>query len=235
MVILLDLHSNAITPCGDYSRQKQMPDSQSVAFWQFVADRYKSNPLVAFDLYNEPHDVTGTVWRDGGTVTTSVGDYQTPGMQALYDTVRSTGANNLVFVSGNGYATWYPQGYELKNTKNTVWAVHDYTCPTGAPEEGNACFPGPGGVLDPSTVLDRWATVGQTSPVMVTEFGYPDRSKGDYVTNVNAYAANHGWVGWNVFVFDNTTTSDFDLVKDVGPTWNPAQSGMGVMTAIFAG
>jgi hypothetical protein len=232
MVVLLDLHTNSLNGCGSYLQQK-MPDAGSVKFWQFMAARYKNNPLVAFDLYNEPHDVTDSVWRNGGTVSSSGVTYTSPGMQKLYDTVRATGANNLVFASGNGWANKYPAGAPLTNTKNLVYGVHAYTCPKLTPENGGNCTPGPAGLSDPSGILGNFAAVGATVPVMITEFGYPDKNDGYYIANGADYATSHNWVGWNVFVFDGTTQSDFDLVKDAGPTWNPAQSGMSVITGML--
>jgi hypothetical protein len=233
MVLLLDLHTNAVTDCGDWGNQQSLPDAKAVTFWQTVANRYKSNPLVAFDLYNEPHDITDSVWRNGGTVTSGGVTYQAVGMQKLYDTVRATGATNLVFASGRGWAATYPATAPLTGTTNLVWAVHAYTCPTATPANGGTCKPGPEGALDPSGILGNFATVGTTQPVMVTEFGWPDPSNGDYLANVAAYASSHGWAGWNAFVFNNFTGSQFDLMKDVGALWNPRQGGMAAITAML--
>jgi hypothetical protein len=234
MVILLDLHSQALTPCGDYSQQQKMADPSSVTFWQIVADRYKNNPLVAFDLYNEPHDISDAIWKNGGTVTSGGVTYTAPGMQKLYNTVRGTGADNLVFASGNGWANNYPANAPVTGIRNLVYGVHAYTCPSATPANGGTCTPGPGGLTDPSGILSGWSTVGTTVPVMITEFGYPDRTNGDYIANTVAYASSHNWVGWNVFVFDRSTTNTpFDLLKDTGPTWDPAQSGMAAMNGML--
>ena len=87
---------------------KEMADMRSVTFWKAVAARYADNPLVLFDLFNEPHDISDTVWRLGGTVYYKVRvngvmktkSYKAAGMQALVDAVRSTGARNALSVSG---------------------------------------------------------------------------------------------------------------------------------------
>ena len=107
MFIMLDLHTNALTACAAPTQQ-DMPDAKAVTVWTTLANRYKSNPLVGFDLYNEPHDVSDTVWHSGGTVTSSGVTYQAVGMQTLYNTVRATGATNLVFASGTNWATAFP-------------------------------------------------------------------------------------------------------------------------------
>ena len=37
-------------------------------FWEAVAKAFANHPTVLFDLYNEPHDVSWQVWRNGGMV-----------------------------------------------------------------------------------------------------------------------------------------------------------------------
>jgi hypothetical protein len=233
MVLLLDLHTNAVSDCGDWSRQQKLPDAKAVTFWQTVADRYKDNPLVAFDLYNEPHGVRDHVWRDGGTLTSSGVTYDAVGMQQLYDTVRATGAQNLVVASGRAWASVYPATAPFTGTTNLVWGVHAYTCPIATPADGGTCRSGPDGVKDPSGILGGFARVGRTQPVMVTEFGWPNPADGDYLRAVDAYATGHGWLGWNAFVFNNFIGSQFDLMKDDGPLWNPRPTGAAVITAML--
>jgi hypothetical protein len=233
MFIMLDLHTNALTACAAPVQQK-MPDLGAITFWQIVASRYANNPLVGFDLYNEPHDITDAVWHSGGTVYSSGVSYTAAGMQQLYDAVRGTGATNLVFASGSGWATTYST-LPLTGTTNLVNAVHAYTCPSGTPESGATCSSGPGGVLDPSNLLGHLATAGQTLPVMVTEFGWPSKFQGQYIQNVINYATSHDWTGWDAFAFDGTNQGLFDLVKDTGPVNDPAVSGMSVMANMLNG
>ena len=232
MFTLLDLHSNAVVPCAA-PHQQAMPDQRALDFWQLVADRYKSNPLVGFDLFNEPHGVSDALWRDGGTVVSSGVTYATPGMQRLYDAVRATGASNLVFASGPNWASTFPASAPLRHTSNLVYAAHAYTCPTGTPQSGATCNPGPAGVDDPTGILDRFDQAARSVPVMVTEFGYPDRYDGRYIANLTSAVATRGWVGWDAFAFDGSNSGLFDLVKDTGPLWDPTVSGMAVMTAML--
>ncbi|HEX4018756.1 MAG TPA: cellulase family glycosylhydrolase [Frankiaceae bacterium] len=233
LFIMLDLHTNALKRCAAPAQQN-MPDANAVTVWNALGARYKSNPLVGFDLYNEPHDVSDAVWHSGGTVTSSGVTYQAVGMQTLYNTVRATGATNLVFASGSNWATSFPATAPLTGTSNLVYAAHAYTCPTGLPSSGASCTAGPDGTIyDPSGLLSHFAPIGQTMPVMVTEFGFPDKNDGRYVTNVQNYAAAHGWVGWDVYAFDNSTGGLFDLWKNTGSLIEPATSGMAVMTGMF--
>ena len=87
-----------------------MPTATAVAFWNVVAAHYATNPMVFFDLYNEPRltvaaaggeDILWNIWRNGGTV----GGVTYVGMQTLLDTVRATGAQNIVMAEGNTFAT----------------------------------------------------------------------------------------------------------------------------------
>jgi len=233
MVALVDLHTNAAAACGA-TVQQTLPDAGAVTFWQTVAARYKSNPLVAFDLYNEPHDVSDSVWRDGGTTTTNGVTYTTPGMQRLYATIRGTGATNLVMASGTNWASDFPASAPLVNTTNLIYAVHAYTCPNGTPSAGAVCNPGPAGIYDPSGILGHFSAIAATMPVMVTEFGWPDRNDGVYMSNIATYVQQHGLAGWSAWAFDGTTFNAFDLVKDLGPTNEPTATGMAVITGFTA-
>ena len=111
------------------------PDQSCVDFWKDAAARYKNNPAVLFDVFNEPHDTNWDVWQKGGPVemksksgSTTV---QSVGMQALVDAVRSTGARNIVVAGGLGYAydlTGVLNGYALddKGGNGIMYATHFY-------------------------------------------------------------------------------------------------------------
>lgn len=130
--VLLDLHWSNKGVWGANIGQAVMPDNNSVTFWTNCATRYKNNPAVLFDLYNEPHPGSWSVWRDGGTVTDSGLTYDSPGMQGLLNAVRATGANNVVVAGGRAYAydlTGIMNGYALTDTANgrgVVYAAHVY-------------------------------------------------------------------------------------------------------------
>jgi len=91
--------------------QKPMPDSaQAIAFWASVANTFKGNDAVIFDLFNEPYAsrATGSAtsgwqcWLNGGACPGI--SYQVAGMQAMVNAVRSTGANNVIMAGGEEYA-----------------------------------------------------------------------------------------------------------------------------------
>ncbi|HYQ66482.1 cellulase family glycosylhydrolase [Actinophytocola sp.] len=75
-----------------------MPDAQYAGqFWTGVANAFKGNDAVVFDLFNEPFPdipagnvgVGWTCFRDGGTCP-GIG-HQVAGFQSLVDAVRPTG------------------------------------------------------------------------------------------------------------------------------------------------
>ncbi|HET7247946.1 MAG TPA: cellulase family glycosylhydrolase [Streptosporangiaceae bacterium] len=119
MVAILDLHwtDGAYTgPSAGCSSaqavcQKPMPDAaQAIPFWTSVAQAFKGNNAVVFDLFNEPYAsrATGSAtsgwqcWLGGGTCAGI--SYQVAGMQSLVNAVRSTGAANVIVLGGEEYA-----------------------------------------------------------------------------------------------------------------------------------
>ena len=102
--IILDLHWSDANDWGKNLGQHDMPDEHSVQFWKEVASRYKRDSHVLFGLYNEPHDVSWSVWKDGGDVQEKDLHYRTPGIQALLDAIRKAGANNVCIAGGLDWA-----------------------------------------------------------------------------------------------------------------------------------
>jgi hypothetical protein len=100
--------------CSTYgaSCQKPMPDAANApAFWQSVAGRFRSDPGVIFDLFNEPFPNSAILdytqawkcWRDGGSACPGF-PYAVAGMASLVRAVRSAGAGNFIMVGGLSYA-----------------------------------------------------------------------------------------------------------------------------------
>jgi hypothetical protein len=111
--IELDLHWSNAGEWGKNIGQHNMPDENSVEFWVDVAKRYANNPAVLFNLYNEPHDITWEVWRNGGSITEVVNKgksdektltYVTPGHQKIVNEIRKAGANNIIIAGGLDWA-----------------------------------------------------------------------------------------------------------------------------------
>ncbi len=137
--VVLDLH------------RYRAPTEAFVEFWKDAASRYKNHPAVLFDLLNEPHDTTWEVWRDGGWVgdkktadqATFLSEeervksgFESVGMQALLDAVRSTGAMNVVVVGGLDYAYELDgilDGYALEDSEGNgiIYSCHIYPWKSG--------------------------------------------------------------------------------------------------------
>jgi hypothetical protein len=134
--IILDLHETDEGEPGHHLGAHHMPDRNSVPFWKDLAHTYRNHPAVIFDLFNEPHDVSWEVWRNGGRVTEPSKDgvkreYEAVGLQTLLDTVRATGARNVVIVGGLQYAqdlSWFIKGNRLNDPSGhgMLYAYHWY-------------------------------------------------------------------------------------------------------------
>ncbi len=196
IVALLDLHmsTGGCTGIGGHA----MPDYDvTLQFWQSAAAHYASNPLVAFELYNEPHFVTSDTWLNGTTGATiddcdivypdhnavqqaletqnhndcekknTQRPYRAIGMQQLADVVWAAAPNHLIVVDGPGRALTVPS-VTLADAHNEIaYAVHPYTC--GDP---NTCQTALQNHAN-NTVLQNWQSFGTGHPVLVTEFGWP--------------------------------------------------------------
>ena len=121
LVAILDLHWTDGVYTGPSSAcasaravcQKPMPDSAgSVRFWRSVAGVFKHDDSVIFDLFNEPYPERAPgaseaeawrCWLHGGHCT-GIG-YSVAGMQTLVNTVRATGARNVIMLGGLGYSS----------------------------------------------------------------------------------------------------------------------------------
>ncbi len=136
--VLLDLHWSDAGAWGRNIGQHFMPDDNSVEFWEAVASAYANHPAVLFDLYNEPHDVSWEVWRNGGKVTERNDKapggrlvYHTPGMQKLLDACRGKEAKNAVVAGGLDWAydlSGIVKGNALADPQGNgvIYATHIY-------------------------------------------------------------------------------------------------------------
>jgi hypothetical protein len=222
---LIDLQT--VTPCNGVGGNYPMASrSLAVPFWHQVATRYRHNPLVAFDLFNEPHNITTHVWLHGGTISWGGSSYRAEGMQQMYDVVRRTGARNLVFVSGTNWSA--TPGGALVRGFNIVYAAHAYTCPHDPPPNCHYNGPSP---YDAAYFMNRWRSLARRHPVLVTEFGWPSRDDaGLYVRRLLAIARSRGW-GWAIYGYNGTTTGKFDVVgaKLRDHTYEPSPVGMSAL------
>jgi hypothetical protein len=240
MVALLELSFNPRFACdpGANSQQKMAAYPGSVLFWADIARRYGGNPLVAFELYNEPNNISDDVWLKGGTVNDFGIFWQAAGMQQLYDSVRGTGATNLVFIGGMGYSSNPPAVVVTGN--NIVYGAHVYTCPSAPPPNCTSphaidpfglvwVWSGPADPYDATPLLAGWTAFGARYPLVVTEFGWPSAQDGRFNASAVAGAEQRGW-GWIAFAWDGTASGTFGLLANAGPgaNYDPSPSGVPV-------
>ena len=203
---------------------------EALAFWRTIANRYASNPMVAFELWNEPHAVTANQWLHGGMIDggSGVGTYSAAGMQELYDTVRAATSNNLIFVDTPDFSmdtSVINSGILSTDASRTVWALHVYTCyqPSDTAcvnSQANRTFPAS------SNMVKAWDTVARNKAVVVTETGFPDKTSGTWFRTATAWAGGHlpaiGVIG---FADDgNWSGSPWSLTSGQ-PNWNANAAG----------
>ncbi len=183
--IILDLHWWDCGKWGTNISEHYMPDLNSVEFWRSCAAQFKNHPGVLFDLYNEPHGVSWSLWLHGGLVKEKpdarspapTPEYQAAGMQILLDAVRSTGARNVVVAGGLDWAydlSGILEGMELQDPSGdgVVYANHTYIWKGDTPEQWRA----------------KMEKVAARFPLIVSEFGGsggPNRKRTPPVSRVN--------------------------------------------------
>ncbi|WP_199830439.1 cellulase family glycosylhydrolase [Streptomyces sp. MMG1533] len=189
--------------CSDVhaSCQKPMPDMQyTPSFWTSVANTFKDDPTVAFDLFNEPYPDRATstttqawqCWRDGGTCP-GIG-YEVAGMQDLVDAIRNTGAKNLILAGGLAYSNDLSQWLTYKPTDpagNLAAAWHVYNFNTCSNE---SCW---------NSTL---APVAAQVPLLAGEIGENTCSHG-FVDQVMKWFDDRGlsYLGWTWNTWDCNT------------------------------
>lgn len=180
MDVILDLHWSDRGNLNNIAKQERMADKNSQEFWKQVATQYKANTKVFFELYNEPKDISWDVWKNGGA---SGDGFEVVGMQTLYNTIRQTGADNLIIIGGlnwsfdlSGVPSHSIQG------NNIVYASHPYD------------------FQDKNTIADwdrGFGNLSKTHPVMLTEFGSFDCNP-TFTSNLLHYTQtkNISWTAW---------------------------------------
>lgn len=153
--------------------------------WGIVANhkKLKNNPYIMFELANEPVNILGTdgqytSWSDGSNKN------MTKYFQAIVDSIRHCGANNILWVPGLGYQSQYAGyvKYPIQG-ENIGYAVHCYPGWYGSDSEAD------GGSVEQGVVTKGagyaefqagWDTqvapVAQIAPILVTEMDWAPKS-----------------------------------------------------------
>jgi hypothetical protein len=130
-------------------------------FWDSVAAKFGSNPMVFYELYNEPHRVDESVWANG--------DASHTGMLEMLAAVRKH-TDSPVIISG--YAAYAYDADSLitldatllkQNEKNVIWNFHPYMGPNQAGDSKKCAGNFEGYVQKMMNATDK--------PIIITEFG----------------------------------------------------------------
>ncbi len=168
------------------------PDADSATFWQQVATIYQSYPNVLFELFNEPHPGSWTCWLSACSITDTAYSqdcgcnetltFNDVGMQALVNTVRGTGATNLVIVAGMDWGFDLSQipTYTIQGS-NVIYDTHPYPYAEKMPNSWDAAF----------------GKISATYPVISAESGQYDCGT-SFMSQLLAYFDAHhiSWVAW---------------------------------------
>ncbi len=231
MYVILDLHWGAPGASIGTSQQPMANADHSLALWKSVASKFKGDLGVVFDVFNEPYLAAGNVsggtdpWsclQSGCTATLQTpltGTYQTAGMQALVDAVRSTGARNVVMVAGLAYTSdlsgWLAHK-PMDATGNLVASVHLYNF--------NGC-------TDATCWNQRYAAIAASVPIITGENGENDCAHG-FVDGYMTWADGLGisYLGWSWNALD---CSSFPaLITDYAGT--PSGFGAGLKAHLLS-
>jgi hypothetical protein len=231
LAAVLDLHWGAP---GSTLATAQLPMADAdhaPAFWSSVAQSFRSDPGVVFDLYNEPFLDSSNAqtpdpwacWRDGCTVNPGNGigsPWRSAGMQQLVSAVRGAGATQPVLLGGLRWAN------DL-----TGWLGHRPGDPAGQTAASfhlynfNSCVS--------TTCWDaQIAPVAAAVPVVTGEVGENDCAHG-FIDGYMAWADAHGvsYLGW-AWNSDFNCNSGPGLVSDYNGT--PTGFGAGLQSHLAA-
>ncbi len=200
LIPILDLHWAAP---GEYQarRLQPMPNADhSPEFWRSVAETFKDDERVVFELFNEPFPYSNadsttawSCWRDGCELDLAVraGETSVPywgaGMQDLVNAVRATGARNLILLGGVQYSNALSRWIEERPHDplgNLAAAWHVYN-------------------TNPCSDADCWngvpKTVASTIPIIATEVGQNDCGAEPFVGPLLEFLDENadGYLAWS--------------------------------------
>lgn len=204
MYVIIDLHFSSTGGKRPATRQEPMPDENYAPdFWVSVAQAFKGDPGVIFDLFNEPYPNKNTdstaAWKcvtEGSAGGTCTGfRYKAAGLQQLLDDVRYVGATNVVIAGGPQYAgdldqwaTYAPVDpvHQLAASIHIYWKNPKH--PEWSPCYASSCW---------NQVL---APLSATVPIVVGELGELDCGDSLYPPFLN-FADQHGisYLAWAWF------------------------------------
>ena len=128
LYVVIDLHDNAKSG-SPYGPGTDVPKTENITFWKAIAAHFKDNPMVMFDVFNEPQANDWQTWLHGGG---TVNGATVVGFQDLVNAVRSVGAKQIIVVepgskAGGPDGGWSGIGNDTINDPNIVYSLHIYS------------------------------------------------------------------------------------------------------------
>jgi len=156
LYVVLDLHDNVKSGSPYKSKDSLIPKTEDVTYWKAIAAHYKSNPMVMYDVFNEPVEPSWDVWLHGGGKTSDGATIV--GYQDLVNAIRSTGAQQLIVVEPGS------AGGKGNNGTNPI---------TGAEEGGWSNFPIDHAISDPNITysLHVYQNIVQSPAIQSAKWG----------------------------------------------------------------
>ncbi|KAB7766689.1 glycoside hydrolase family 5 protein [Xanthomonas maliensis] len=112
LVLIVDVHNYA-RYYGHTIGSAAVPVKTLTDLWRRLAAEFRSDDAVIFGLMNEPYGISPTTWAATA--------------QATIDSIRATGANNLILVPGalwSGAHSWYSTVAGVSNAE-AMASIHD--------------------------------------------------------------------------------------------------------------
>lgn len=224
LAVVLDNQFGAVPLPGTASTLlPPLPDASALAFLSSLAQTFRADDDVLFDVFNEPHPDSKedgfnlanvppwTCWRDGCgrhwvAPSGAEVDYVAVGLQAMVDAVRATGARQPILAGGVRYASdlrgWL--AYRPADPAGQlVAAAHFYEFQDGTVfgTEGRDRVPGETPAAAPAARRAAWddvlGPVAATVPLVAAEVGEFDCDH-DFSQQFFDWADAHGvsYLGW---------------------------------------
>jgi hypothetical protein len=199
----------------------------SNAFWTSVANTFKNNHSVLFDLFNEPYpdsnQDTTAAWTcnlNGGSCAGV--SFTAAGMQEMVNAVRATGATQPLLIGGPQYAGMVDHWTQYKPNdplNQLVASIHIYGLPLDSPCRLQSCWDA------------TMAPLAQTTPILIGEFGDTDCTS-NFSPPLMTWADSHG-ISYTAWAW-NTANCAADPALITSYAGTPTAYGAGVQTHYLA-